>query len=527
MGCSGRVKAEHIRPEQKWEFISLNDFHSTSYFNPIAYAYLWASLLISGAVYAVDTFTAVNLLAYDRWTSEVDPFIPFKISKWIFSFCIIASLVNLAFEQVRAMRVIRRGAVAESYLDSLAVRLQSTRPRSGWKRFLVFAELTKSKKGAEYVALFAYFSFQAWIRIVFCQGPRQVINALTLYSVLKPQYDSDQSNIGMSILTFIKNLSILANKNDHQVIILSAMAFTLVIWGFGALRLLFAFLAYLLFLWHYIPKSDGGLSRYCERKINTRLAQIVSVKVNKAIEEEERERQNAGAKAIARGDVTPIREATLPKIFDPVSREPILDRPQTPNIYASWSPSPNAVFSHKIEKPSNQATVTLSNDYGANIPLLQNPADIGFSRSVSPAPSLTPFEARAFPSPLNQNYKKSWTLENPTPHRLPSRVLTPGNIPAHNISSWSETLDPHLYPRPFDNSQHNSIYQVEGPFVNDTLSNMSRPGTPKIHHSPKIALNIRTPTTPGFQRVGSPSPYHTGYVQGPGFSSLNIPKQQN
>lgn len=58
------------------------------------------------------------------------------------------------------MRVIRRGAVAESYLDSLAVRLQSTRPRSGWKRFLVFAELTKSKKGAEYVALFAYFSFQ-------------------------------------------------------------------------------------------------------------------------------------------------------------------------------------------------------------------------------------------------------------------------------------------------------------------------------------------------------------------------------
>lgn len=30
----------------------------------------------------------------------------------------------------------------------------------GWKRFLVFAELTKSKKGAEYVALFTYFSFE-------------------------------------------------------------------------------------------------------------------------------------------------------------------------------------------------------------------------------------------------------------------------------------------------------------------------------------------------------------------------------
>jgi hypothetical protein len=31
----------------------------------------------------------------------------------------------------------------------------------GWRRFLVFAELTKSKKGAEYVALFAYFSFES------------------------------------------------------------------------------------------------------------------------------------------------------------------------------------------------------------------------------------------------------------------------------------------------------------------------------------------------------------------------------
>jgi len=56
----------------------------------------------------------------------------------------------------------KRGAVAESYLDSLAIRLQSIRVGKGrgWRRFLVFSELTKSKKGAEYVALFTYFGFQ-------------------------------------------------------------------------------------------------------------------------------------------------------------------------------------------------------------------------------------------------------------------------------------------------------------------------------------------------------------------------------
>ncbi|KAI6244732.1 hypothetical protein HI914_06944 [Erysiphe necator] len=521
MGCSGRIKAEHIRPEQKWEFISLNDFHSTSYFNHVAYAYLWASLVISGTVYGVDTFTAVNLLAYDRWSSEFDPFIPFNISKWIFSVCIIASLVNLAFEQVRAIRLIRRGAVVESYLDSLAARLQSTRLRSGWKRFLVFAELTKSKKGAEYVALFTYFSFQTWIRIVFCQGPRQVINGLTLYSVLKLQYDSDQPNIAMSILTFINNLSILADKNKHQVLILSAMAFTLVIWGVGALRLLFAFVIYLLFLWHYIPKADGGLSGYCERKINTRLAQIVSVKVNKAIEEEERQRQKAGTKAIHRGNMTPCREATLPKIFDPVAGESIPDLQLTPNLHASWAPSSNAMFGIQMERASSQTPASLSSNFGPNSPLLRKPADVGYSRSVSPAPSLAPSELRGYPSPQSQDFSNSsWPMDSPIRYRLPNHVPTPSIASLSNYSSVSANIDPYLHPRPYDNPKSN--YQVENPFLGANMSRFSRPGTPQSVLRINTALGISTPAASGFQRIGSPSSYYNGHMPSPSFPRLNI-----
>lgn len=142
---------------------SLGDFKSTNCFGGFAYVYLLGSLLVSIAVYGVDTFTAVNLLVFDKWSGKIEPKIELKYSKWIFSACIIASWVNLAYEYFRALRVIKRGAVAESYLDSLAVRLQCirwTKAGRGWRRFLVFAELTKSKKGAEYVALFTYFSFQ-------------------------------------------------------------------------------------------------------------------------------------------------------------------------------------------------------------------------------------------------------------------------------------------------------------------------------------------------------------------------------
>jgi Fungal potassium channel len=152
-----------LEPFQLTTLQSLNDFKSTSCFTPLAYGYLIVSLIISVAVYAVDIFTAVNLLAFNRWSGEIKPIISFDISKWIFSACIIASLVNLAFEYLRALHVMRRGAVAESYLDSLAVRLECIRMGKngrGWRRFLVFAELTKGRKGAEFVALFTYFSFQ-------------------------------------------------------------------------------------------------------------------------------------------------------------------------------------------------------------------------------------------------------------------------------------------------------------------------------------------------------------------------------
>jgi len=147
---------------------SINDFKSTSCFTPLAYGYLYFSLIISIAVYAVDTFTAINLLAFNRWSSEIAPsqIISFDVAKWIFSICIILSFINLGYEHFRANRVMRRGSVAECFLDNLAVRLESIRVGKGrgWKRFLVFAELTKSKKGAEYIALFTYFSFQCKFR---------------------------------------------------------------------------------------------------------------------------------------------------------------------------------------------------------------------------------------------------------------------------------------------------------------------------------------------------------------------------
>lgn len=142
----------------------------------MAYGYLYFSLTLSLAVYGVDIFTAINLLAFNQWSSSIEPtqLLTFDQTKWIFAGTIIASFVNLIFEHFRAWRVMKRGSVAECYLDNLAVRLESIRlgRGQGWRRFLVFAELTKSRKGAEYVALFSYFSLQC--EYTFHPGPRDI-----------------------------------------------------------------------------------------------------------------------------------------------------------------------------------------------------------------------------------------------------------------------------------------------------------------------------------------------------------------
>lgn len=535
MGCSGRVKADDIRPEQKWEFISLNDFKSTSCFQSLAYGYLWVSLIISIAVYCVDTFTAVNLIVFNKWSGEIQPKIPLSVSKWIFSICIILSWVNLGYEHLRAVRVIKRGAVAESFLDSLAVRLQSIRlgEGRGWRRFLVFAELTKSKKGAEYVALFTYFSFQSWIRIIFCQGPRQVTNAVTLYSVFQAKFTGlNTDDVGSTLLSFFKKIAFIAEENHQQAVILSGMVFTLVIWIFGALSLLLAVLFFVLFLWHYIPNADGGLSGYCERKVNQRLSKIVSVKVNKAIAEEERKRLKADAKAAKKGEKPIGRQATLPTLFDQKTEDslpamPMLNRNDTMATLPQYSSRPGTPASQpemptfemdKLDqkRPFGNRTVTGSStasatSFNSNAPLMGNASDMGYGRSGSPAPSLPPLDTNGYPAPpqrtmtANSN-ASNWNRGPQGPPRMPSamgdRGYTASPVSYENQSPASYTQSPlDQYGRPM-------------PRAVAELSGQDFAGRSYTPAGPAPSMGRRTPFD---QNQGRSSPAPTSFAELDGY----------
>ncbi|KAJ6028444.1 hypothetical protein N7540_004020 [Penicillium herquei] len=405
MYCGGDREKGEVQLEEKWDYVNLDDFKSESCLSSFSYIFLWIMLFVAVAVYGVDIFTAVNLLAYGRWSGSVEPAIPFKISRWIYAVCIIVSIVLLALRWIFAIRAIRSGSIVRSYLDPLAAGAQSVRvfgtKGRGWKRFLVFAALTKSKKGAEYVALYTYFAFNSWMNTIFADGPRQVLNAITLYSVMKmdllPGGENTTSSDSSGISQFFNNLKILAEDNTLQAVVLFGMLFTLIIWVLSVLKLASAVILYLIFLWHHIPAEDGSLKAYCRRKATTRLKRLVRVKVDKALAKglqlQDREPSRPGL-------VTANSKPTLPSIdMDKTPVVTTLSRSTTETTLPPYSRAnsvrpdqkptlPNVEFDSKppLSRTTTQASA-ISTDSAS---LTAHAAPMGYSPLDHQNPTLPP-----------------------------------------------------------------------------------------------------------------------------------------
>lgn len=152
--------------------------------NVTAYIWIYLSILISFASVAADTHvslkspefswvvltllhsnTAITLLVFNRWSSKIQPVIPFQIAKIVFAVCILISYVLIIVDWFPAQKVIRRGGVADAYMNVVALRWSCVwggkdKDDTGWRRFLVFARLTEQRGKTDYVALFTYFSFK-------------------------------------------------------------------------------------------------------------------------------------------------------------------------------------------------------------------------------------------------------------------------------------------------------------------------------------------------------------------------------
>ncbi|KAH7397360.1 hypothetical protein BKA66DRAFT_240754 [Pyrenochaeta sp. MPI-SDFR-AT-0127] len=560
MGCCGdREKGVTVTEEQKWDYVNLSDFKSSSCLAPFSYVWLWILVVVSCAVYAADAFTAVNLLAFNKWSSQVKPKVPFEVAKWIFAITIIISYVFLIYRWIMALRVMRSGSVTECYLEPLAAILQSmrlTKSGQGWRRFLVFAELTKSKKGANYIALFVYFQFKSALLIIVAQGPRIAINALTLYAVMEAQLlpiGDHASDDRSGFEQFFFNIKVMIEKgNKQETVIYFTMLFSLFIWVIAALGLIISALLYIFFLWHYIPRADGSLTQYCRRKVETRLERIVGKKIKKAIEKQDQQRRKEEQRAIKKGALDPSQtRPTLPKLDrddDDTSTVFSLQRSDTMSSNATLPPyslnaparsnTMNTVHTmnsnRSMMKPSlptlnerpgipsrsdTQGTNFSTTSYGSNAPLLNQASDMGMAPPLDRKvdyfgePPARPYNSSSRPfSPMSQG------RASPLPPRGP--LLPPVDT---SYSNGRYESDPHLIsPLPGDlrdplSSQSNRPYPEFSPFdsrgpqmgpsyelspVDTTPSdNISR----HYHANSNGSDDYQPPQMPSALRAGSPA----------------------
>ena len=220
---------------------------------------MYISIIVSIAVFASDVYTAVVLIAFDRWSSQIKPFISISISRWIFAGCIILSVILYIYDFLVVWPVMKGKNVSLNYTNPISRNLYSI---YGYRYFCLFAKITKSRSKTEYLAFYVYFTLKGWIRLIFAESPRQVLNGLTLYSVLKISTD------------FVQTIEQLANTSLVEAVVISFMAFSFVIWVFNCIQFVFALLCACP-LYVHVEKTSSGLEEYIFVRINKRIAEIV------------------------------------------------------------------------------------------------------------------------------------------------------------------------------------------------------------------------------------------------------------
>lgn len=366
------------------------------------------------------------------------------------------------------------------------------------------------------------------------------------------------------VAQFFVNVQLLAGKNREQAVILFGMLFTLVIWVFSALSLLLAVVFYLTFLWHHI--RDGSLSRYCRRKIDSRLHKIVMVKVNKALEKDTRGRPKQQPGGLGAGILQTDfkRQPTLPVLntegqsdIKPLSRQttdvdtaafptrPPTSVPSNVSQTLSREPTVPDVFSsvprpHLPSRSTTQNSRQSTNSYADDAPLINSAAPPGHSHPSSrrgpsraesentlpnykhPARSMTgtsqgvPLTSQPNrPPPQNTGLGGGRTAPWPQPtHPQSRRPIPPGNPfnpgagrpPGPPRPHRNSTLEYEMQPQP-------SVNRINGPPNNDGYvafnPGVQNPSAPSV---PSAGRNFTQPQTQSTQDYfeGNPPPQRSG-----------------
>ncbi|OCH90710.1 hypothetical protein OBBRIDRAFT_754491 [Obba rivulosa] len=314
--CGGPAWKREVVPDHKFDFVDTREFTDNSCGMRAKYLWIYIAALISFLVYISDIFTAITMLSSTTWSNQIfnscPPdqengcvYIPFSIGKWLFFGCIIASFLLLAYEARKAKKIIASRDISYAFTNVMANNYYSMR---SYDHFCFFNHIRNSTKRSDDFAFFVFFTFKSWKRLLLADGPRQSINALTLYAFYLskegkgPWYDVSKYFAGNDYITSAITVS---------------TTFTVFVFCLSCLMLIVAGICYIPLLCYI----KGNLKEYCCHKVDKRIAEIIKRRNKQRLA-----KAAAQAKKEAAGDFSHLKNKKGELIAQP------LPQPTLPNI---------------------------------------------------------------------------------------------------------------------------------------------------------------------------------------------------
>ncbi|ORY01939.1 hypothetical protein K493DRAFT_334787 [Basidiobolus meristosporus CBS 931.73] len=260
--CGGDAKwKREIINDHKFDYVDVEEFVDRSCMTRFKYCFVFLFTLKSILVYVLDIYTAVMLVVFKTWTSNIQT--PDKDSiqhlpyiRWIFVASIAASYILLFLEMKKTRAIILSRDISFTFTSIMANRFYTLR---SYAHYCFFKQIHNQKRFKDELAFFIFFSLKGWKRLFFAEAPRQVVNGYILVMALLRGFDKLQQS------SFSEKMSIVTMGVPCLLFIISAI------------RTMIAAFLYM-FL---VCEIQGNLKEYCCHKIDKRIAELLRNKARK------------------------------------------------------------------------------------------------------------------------------------------------------------------------------------------------------------------------------------------------------
>ncbi|KZT20816.1 hypothetical protein NEOLEDRAFT_1140364 [Neolentinus lepideus HHB14362 ss-1] len=315
--CGGPAWKREAVLDHKFDFVDVREFTDNGFGMRMKYLWLYITVLKSFLVYVSDIFTAVTMLTTNGWSNETLENcenqknsnclnISFSVGKWIFVGCIAFSFLLVAYEARKSKKIIASHDISYAFTNIMAQHYYSLR---SYDHFCFFDHLSNSTKRSDDFAFWIFFTFKTWKQLLLADGPRQAINAITLYEFYQSKVNDGN---WYDVEKYFRG-----NKNISTSILTVTTLFTVVIFAFGLIQLILAGIAYVPWLCYI----RGNLKEYVCHKVDKRIAEVIRRRNKQRLA-----KAQALAKKEAAGDFSHLKNGKGEFTHQP------LPQPTLPNI---------------------------------------------------------------------------------------------------------------------------------------------------------------------------------------------------